>query len=316
MEKKNFFKMKVAIVIPTKNRFYDLMGVVESLLKQSIQPCEIIIVYDDKEIDEKEINNKNKAFQNLIIENNYKSKIHHLKGIGKGANPARNIGIKKATADIILVLDDDVVLDKDFIKAILEVYFQFPSAGGVGGVIQNYRKLSFLKRLFKRMFFLNTSDKNKGYLLPSGYPCHLESCDIVTNVEVLSGCCMSYIKEVFGVFHFNEDLKGYAYLDDVDFSYRVSRKYKLFITPKAKLIHNSETKLFDENLNRVKVYYHYLVFKKLLPVNIITIFAFTISIIGDFIQSAIISFMNRTSKPLIGYLKGLQEIIHHIRSGL
>ena len=300
--------MKVSVIIPTKNRFDHLIRTVKSLLAQSVLPYEIIVVDDGSE---KEIYDKNKTcLQNLMIESN-KRRIFYLKGTEKGANSARNMGINKARGEIILFLDDDVILDKDYIKAILEVYLKYPFVGGVGGIIQNYPKTCLVERLFKKIFFLSQSSHNKAYLLPSGYPCHLESCNKITEVEVLSGCNMSYKKEVFRDFYFDENLKGYAYLDDVDFSYRVSRKYKLVITPNAKLIHNTIRKSTNEKYHEIKIYYHYLIFNKLLTKNARTIAAFYISLLGNFIQSTSASLVYRKIGPIKGFFKGILDIIHH-----
>ncbi|MHA1833452.1 MAG: glycosyltransferase family 2 protein [Candidatus Baldrarchaeia archaeon] len=297
--------MRISVVIPTKNRFNNLVGVIRSLLAQSIRPNEIIIVDDS----DGEVYHKSKKYlRNLKIENN-EIKIFHLKGTGEGVNSARNLGVDKATGDIVLFLDDDVILGKDYIKAILEVYLRYPHVGGVGGVIQNYPKTNIVDRFFTRIFFLSNWADNKAYLLPSGFPCHLRYCNRVTEVEILSGCNMSFKSNIFKEFGFDENLKGYSYLDDVDFSYRVSRKYRLLITPKARVIHKTTPKSSSEGYYELKVYYHYLIFRKLVNKNMKSITAFYISLLGNLIQAIIASLIVRKKCPINGFLKGLYKII-------
>ena len=58
-----------------------------------------------------------------------------------------------------------------------------------------------------------------------------------TEVAWLSGCNMSYRKELFDEFSFDERFEGNGWGDDRDFSYRVSRRYRLVATPDARLVH-------------------------------------------------------------------------------
>ena len=53
----------------------------------------------------------------------------------------------------------------------------------------------------------------------------------IKEVELCSGGNTSYLREVFEEFFFDEEFDGYAPMEDIDFSYRVSRKYKLIVDP-------------------------------------------------------------------------------------
>src|SRR5262249_61803060 len=56
-------------------------------------------------------------------------------------------------------------------------------------------------------------------------------------VEFLSGCNMSFRREVLAELEFAERLGGYALGEDLDFSYRASRRWTLVVTPAARLEH-------------------------------------------------------------------------------
>jgi len=87
-----------SVIIPTYNRKYFLKIAVESVLSQSFQDFELIIV-DDGSTD---------STQTLIKEYlNFSGKIHYLYQENKGPASARNKGIKEAKGDFICFLDSD-----------------------------------------------------------------------------------------------------------------------------------------------------------------------------------------------------------------
>ena len=64
-----------------------------------------------------------------------------------GAASARNSAIDRTKADILIFLDDDVVLEPDFVGELLNVYEKYPTVGGVSGVITNYSPPSLSWRI-------------------------------------------------------------------------------------------------------------------------------------------------------------------------
>ena len=60
----------------------------------------------------------------------------------------------------------------------------------------------------------------------------------VRRLEYMNGWFMSYRREVFDKVRFDENLSGYAWKEDIDFSYRVSQLgYVLVQTPRARIDH-------------------------------------------------------------------------------
>ncbi len=85
--------MQISVIIPTFNRAKFLERTINSILKQTIKPNEIIIVDDGSTDDTKQIcNNLNVKY---IYQNN------------KGVSSARNRGIKEASNDWIAFCDSD-----------------------------------------------------------------------------------------------------------------------------------------------------------------------------------------------------------------
>ncbi|MYL69824.1 glycosyltransferase [Halobacillus litoralis] len=91
--------MKVSVVIPTHNRASLLTKAVESVLKQSYQNLEVLVVSDGS----------TDNTDSLLEE--YEKKDSRIKYISyqpaKGGNHARNTGIKAAEGDYIAFIDDD-----------------------------------------------------------------------------------------------------------------------------------------------------------------------------------------------------------------
>nr|QNO41819.1 undecaprenyl-phosphate 4-deoxy-4-formamido-L-arabinose transferase [Methanosarcinales archaeon ANME-2c ERB4]QNO42775.1 undecaprenyl-phosphate 4-deoxy-4-formamido-L-arabinose transferase [Methanosarcinales archaeon ANME-2c ERB4] len=89
----------VSVVIPTCNRAHLIGRAIQSVLNQSYQDFEIIVVddgsTDDTEGEIKEFQKRDKRVRYIRHENN------------KGGSAARNTGIKSAEGDYIALLDDD-----------------------------------------------------------------------------------------------------------------------------------------------------------------------------------------------------------------
>jgi glycosyltransferase involved in cell wall biosynthesis len=111
-EEKRINYMQVSVIIPTYNRQKDLKTCLNSILIQTKLPKEVIIV-DDSDNDKIEnlITEENGIFENKNIDLRY---IRNKRG--KSLTIARNVGIDNSTGDVVLFLDDDVILDKDYIK--------------------------------------------------------------------------------------------------------------------------------------------------------------------------------------------------------
>ena len=99
---------KVSIVIPTYNKLMRLRLTLKSLEPQVDKDVEVIVVFDgcDKEVIE--------DFHKLTF--SYKPiEIINEKNIGRAR--ARNEGIKAATGEIVIFLDDDRLVNPEYIKA-------------------------------------------------------------------------------------------------------------------------------------------------------------------------------------------------------
>jgi len=87
--------MKISVVIPTYNRIALVERAIDSVLKQSIKPFDIIVVDDGSDDGTSEMIKKKYRSINLVQQQN------------SGVSAARNNGIKHAKGDWISLLDSD-----------------------------------------------------------------------------------------------------------------------------------------------------------------------------------------------------------------
>lgn len=229
--------MKFSVIIPTYNREKDLHICLESIFKQTHKPIEVLIVDDSN-------NNETKALINnlesIYLDNHIS--LHYIKNWkNKSSAIARNIGIYKSIGDVLLFLDDDLILDKEYISNLNEAYNSNDTLIGMQGNILNFPKTNFFVDIYNRIFLLNFIETGKCRVLKSGritYPIIKDNKPI--NCEWLSGCNHSYKRDILNKFQFDEKLTRYSFKEDVDLSYRIYKEYPLglIFLPSARCIHN------------------------------------------------------------------------------
>ncbi len=97
--------MKVSVIIPTFNRKDFVVEAIESVLKQSVKPYEVIVVDDGSQDSTGD-----------IIKKKFAADIVYIYQENKGVSAARNRGIKEAKGDYIALLDSDDLWKKDKLK--------------------------------------------------------------------------------------------------------------------------------------------------------------------------------------------------------
>ncbi len=240
--------LTTSIIIPTYNRPKDLENCLRSLLQQTQRVDELIII-DDGDLESVPLW---EACREKGIRCLYRKKDK------PGLTASRNLGITLATMDILFFLDDDVVLYPDYIEQICLTFDHHDDKldgplGGVGGVIVNHKPLRFhhrLRRLSDRLFLV--TGPVEGRVLPSGFCVNFGATGRLPTdthgVDFLAGGVSAYPKRIFKTFRFSEAYTGYGLGEDKDFSFRVSRQYRLLINPDAKLYHHESPKMrFDKH---------------------------------------------------------------------
>lgn len=310
--------MEVSLVIPTFNRERDLREALCSILRQTKLPKEVILVDDSDNYKTRDlIERMSKDFLSKKITTKY------LRREGnRGIAASRNIGVTLSTGSIIFFVDDDVILDKEYIEEVLKVYEKHPNAMGVQGYVKNFG-FSALGNSIRKVFFLFHQEENRCRVLPSGAvtypysPCRMIKC------QWMSGSNSSYRKVVFKNFKFDEKLKEYSLGEDLDFSYRINKHYpdSLYMTPHAKVIHKASLtpRSNSKRETYISVAYPTYLFYKNVEQTIFNKIILAWSMLGRFLADTLGLMLKRKKSRLIVFLIGAYAYtlkhLSHIKDG-
>lgn len=225
----------ISVIIPTKNRPSDLENVVASLLVQTTPLAELLIV------DQSEGEDSHHRVDRLMT-----AARRYPRPLGvalrylrrpqlNGGAAARNVAMDLAQGSIFLFLDDDVILEPDFLSALLAAYAARPDAVGISGVVTNYTRppLAYLcwRALFARGCF---HDDRQGIYWRAR---HRRRSAAVHRVTRLGGGLMSFRAAAVQHVRFDESLTGVCDGEDVDFCARLGPDALLLMAPAARLTH-------------------------------------------------------------------------------
>lgn len=289
--------MTLSVIIATLSRPEDLTQCIDSILVQTLLPDQLIVVDAGHE----------RELEMKIAHKLQKSEIEFKYVRSKpGLTRQRNLGVTFNHCDLVLFLDDDVVLDKEFIENIIEVFDadQAGQIGGVTGKILNQYELSFMSNLIRKIFFLpQVSD---GKIKPSGANNSIES-RIAVNLEVdwLAGCDMCFRSEVFSQWAFNEKI---FMMEDVEFSCKVGTQYKLLYVPSAKIFHKVSpvSRLGIRQRRMQSICTQYGIFRDYVPHLAKNRLIFWWSIVGALVQALL---LQRSLGVFGGAVKGIAFVI-------
>lgn len=144
----------VTVVIPTADRGELLNRCIKSVLEQTFQPYEIIIVD----------NGNHRCYQNQSAPNNV-TIIKTLPNIG--ASKARNKGLSKVTTKYVAFLDDDDTWDKEYLNHLMKVICSNRCDAVVGSL--HRKKSSNDHSIFYKLFPTNLGDQRKVYYSNPGF---------------------------------------------------------------------------------------------------------------------------------------------------
>ena len=114
--------MKYSIIVPVFNRPDEVSELLESLTHQTVKDFEVIIVEDGSKIPCKEVCDVYKD----------KMDIQYFFKENSGPGQSRNYGAERASGEYLLILDSDVVLPENYLKAVNDELSREP-ADAFGG---------------------------------------------------------------------------------------------------------------------------------------------------------------------------------------
>ena len=220
----------VSVIIPYFNKKEYIKQTVDSVLKQTLQDFEIVIIYDDENLEDYE----------YLIENFKKNPnikvIKNPKNLGAGIS--RNIGIKNSAGEFLAFLDADDL----WLPSKLEEQMKYMMDNNIIFSFSNYEK-KFLKKKNIQV----TCDKKK-----LNYNDLLKSCDIGLSTVILKKKIIK--NELFPNIRTQEDYVAWLRITKMNIE-----AYNL---EKSLVIWNEVTKSLSSNIfqkisDGFKVYYVY-----------------------------------------------------------
>ena len=200
MINKFYIKYFISIIIPTYKRNEKLKELISTLVSQVTKEIKIeIIIIGNKKI-------KLNSVNHLILKKNIRLKSILIK---KNSNAIkRNIGLKYARGSNLILIDDDCIPEKNFIKDYIKLFKKIEDkdilCGSVKYLKAKVKKENFTRYRQSRHFVINTYKINKKN--------HLSAKKIVTmNMGMKNSKLLKRTK------YFNEKFGGYGFEDAQEF---------------------------------------------------------------------------------------------------
>src|SRR3990167_3997208 len=293
--------MILSAIIPTRNRPKDLLQAVETVIRQTHLPNQLLIIDQSADDISKNLIEGLFAREKPSMELNY---IHDTSITG--LVHAKDVGVKKSSGDIVMFLEDDVILSPTYVECLLNGFLENPKMMGSCGVMTDVSKFTWGYRLLFRLFHRGFLNDQRARI--HGNPSQWGNKFIPS--MYLSGGLSAFRREVFEKVPF--DLKNdFFMIEDSDFSTRAERAFgddKFFINTSARLDH------YYSPVNRAvqKPRYNrkmreYVVFYKKNSYRKWSSISFAWLLVGCVLEASLESIKSRSLNPLIGMGKGLIE---------
>lgn len=282
--------LEMSVIIPTRNRLDSLIETIEHMYNCEYVPNQIIIV-DQSNIEiSKEVQNKIKEYKNIDMIYEYQE----LASLTK----ARNNGIRLAKNEIIIFSDDDIYVENNTMYNIFNSFKENESISLIAAVdtfnskTHNSRVSSFMGYIFLRKSY----NKKEGYIKKSIFGRYPSNLDSIIKTQWAMGYFFALRKSMVenGKIYFDENLKSYAYPEDLDFTYRFN-KYSnelgmdMIIDPNIRVEHrvSQEWRLTTSNHTLMYIIHREYLSYKLFPNSLLSRIMTRWSNLGEFIKRVI-----------------------------
>jgi glycosyltransferase involved in cell wall biosynthesis len=298
------FRHRLALIVPTRNRPELLIKLLKSITAQGIRPYQVVIVDGSDESIESQLRDYLSGDDTYVY-------VHP-----PSLTRQRNEGIIQLRDDITLAgyLDDDIELEPGAIEAMLQFWETCPlDTGGAEFNITNIPEKKPFSDFIRRFFCMDSPIPGK--VLRSGFCTSAFPAVKDHSCEWLCGGATIWRRDILNEYKFDEWYSGWAYHEDADFSYRVFKKFQLYIVHLAKVTHNPPPFNPEKNflLGKMAVINRYHFVKKNPELSTLL---FYWSTIGEFFVNILQSIWE---KNLDGTRKGcgnLSALYHILRNDL
>jgi GT2 family glycosyltransferase len=216
---------RIAFVVATKDRPEELGRLWLSLLGQTRRPDEVVVV------------DASAAPAPPPVPAIGGPPLRYLPVAVASATRQRNLGVEAVGRDVDLIgfLDDDAVLDETAVAEMVRFFDESgPELGGAAFNLVNHPAMDLAD--LKRTPFaedLGLYARRLGAVTASGFQTMIGTVATTAWTDWLPSGAAVWRREIFRGHRFDEWYSGYSYLEDLDFSYRVGRVYRLAVVASA-----------------------------------------------------------------------------------
>ena len=292
--------MLISAVIPTRDRPEDLERAVHSVCEQSRLPDQLVV------IDQSRSDASRLRVAGVLAAARTPMKVDYVHDERiSGLVAAKQAAVAVSTGDIVCFLEDDVVLEPDYIRNMEEGFVQEPSMLGSCGIVTNLPPLPpfyfKLFHFFHRGIFRDARVGVHGTTSGHGHA--------LIRSDYISGGLSAYRREVFEAVPFDVE-NGFFALEDIDFSTRVANVFgsRLYINPNARLEHRmsplNRAVLGARQERKVR---EFLLFYKKRRGSGARAAHLAVLAVGLLLEAAFQAVRSRSVSPLPGYFRGLWQ---------
>jgi GT2 family glycosyltransferase len=294
-------------IIATRNRPEHLCNAVRSLVEQTVLPRVLCIVDSSEETPTRAEIERLCADAGLALD--------YVHPAPRGLTVQRNVGIDRTTGDPVFLIDDDVLMAPDVHEEILAEYARWgPELGGVRGVWLRPPIPNRLTVWWRKLFGMGGWwPEASGRVRPGFFTEVVVDSAGVRQVESFVGWFMSFRREVFEHERFDENLAGFAFREDADFSYRVAKRgYVLVQTPRARIDHlkTTDERLTPFELQRMNLANQIYLHRKNMPQSFKYRAALWWALLGSFLLMVGKAIQTRDRGHVTGMIVGAWEQAH------
>jgi glucosyl-dolichyl phosphate glucuronosyltransferase len=291
--------MQISIVIPTRHRPADLGCAVESVLRQSRLPDQLLIIDQSNDAESRT------RVNSLFATAGKRAALVYVHDAGiPGLVAAKKVGVEHSSGDIVMFLEDDIVLEENYVKTLAQGFLDHPEMMGSCGVVTQAASAPGLYCWFFHFFHRGIFfDRRVGI---RGNP-NISRNGMIPSV-FLSGGISAYRRTVFEKVLF-DTANDFFMLEDIDFSTRAARvfgKDHFCINTGARLQHL----MSPVNRARLRIRYErkireFICFYKKNRDQQLSLMNLSWLFIGLFLEALFVSLTSGHYGPISGFFKGL-----------
>jgi GT2 family glycosyltransferase len=222
----------ISAIIPTVGRPEMLRRCLDSLARQTVPVSEVLVVHcgDDAET------------RALTEDRCWNFEVRYFHYPERNCARQRNFAIGRARFDNLLLIDDDIEVEPQWVAELFTPIWADPKVGATMGRLLNQplAQPTFFWRLYRVLLHGRVKGFEPGKLigaaLPNGFP---TTVDTPVASEWIGGGVSAMRREAFeSVGGFASFFTGSSPGEDLELGYRLSRRWRVLYVPAARCVHH------------------------------------------------------------------------------